>query len=161
MTLSDDPRASRPPRKTPGSTSHYRPPRVSVAADPDFATHRAYGVPAPRRADIEEAFRATRVNPTGELPGPLPIREASAASSRREGFRPTPPDAENAAWPHLQFLGQFLVDRDGIIRWTNVECAREGLAGLGKFPGDEELLAAVRGLLPREDRAKMGDAPLR
>jgi hypothetical protein len=117
-----------------------------VAADPDFATHRAYGVPAPRRADIEQIFRVTRVNPTGELPGPLPIREASAALSRLEGFQPTPTDAENAAWPHLQFLGQFLVDRGGIIRRTNIEGAREGLAELGKFPSDAELVAAVRGL---------------
>jgi peroxiredoxin len=126
----------------------YRPPRVTVAADPDFVTHRAFGVPAPRRADIEEVFRATRVNPSGELPEPLPIREASAALTRLEGFQPTPTDVENAAWPHLQFLGQFLVDRGGIIRWTNIEGAREGLAGLGKFPSDAELAAAVRELAP-------------
>ena len=36
------------------------------------------------------------------------------------------------------------MDREGIIRWTNIECGREGLAGLGKFPTDDELLAAVR-----------------
>jgi hypothetical protein len=33
-----------------------------------------------------------------------------------------------------------------MIRWTNIECAREGLAGLGKFPTDEEVLGAVRAL---------------
>jgi hypothetical protein len=122
-----------------------------VAADPVFATHRLYGVPAPRRADIEEPFRATRMDPSGELPAALPIREASAALSRLEGFELTPTDREDAARPFLQFLGQFLVDREGIIRWTNVECAREGLAGLGKFRTDEELLVAVRAL-PGERR---------
>ena len=45
-----------------------------------------------------------------------------------------------------QFTGQFLVDRDGIVRWSNIECAQEGPAGIDKFPTDEELLAAARAL---------------
>jgi peroxiredoxin len=124
----------------------FRPPRLRVAADPEFVTHRRYGVPAPRRTDIEEAVRTTRVNPTGELPEPLPVRDASAALSRLDAFEPTPTDREDAARPILQFLGQFLVDREGLIRWTNVECAAAGLSGLGQFPADEELLTAVRAL---------------
>jgi peroxiredoxin len=124
----------------------FRPPRLRVAADPEFATHHLYGVPASRRTDIEEAFRTVRVNPTGELPAPLPVREASAALSRLDGFEPTPTDREDVMQPYLQFLGQFLVDVDGIVRWTNIECAREGVAGLGQFPTDQELLAAIRAL---------------
>lgn len=124
----------------------FRPPRMRVGADPAFATHRLYGVPAPRRVDIEEAMQTTRVNPTGELPEPLPVREASAALRRREGFEPTSTDLEDAARPSLQFLGQFLIDREGVIRWTSLECSGESLAGLGTFPTDEELLAAVRSL---------------
>ena len=46
-------------------------------------------------------------------------------------------------WPQLK--GQFLIDRDGIVRWANIECA-EGMAGLGKFPSDEEILTAARAL---------------
>jgi len=49
----------------------------------------------------------------------------------------TSSDRQDAARPFLQFLGQFLLDREGMIRWTNIECAREGLAGLGRFPTDE------------------------
>ncbi len=126
----------------------FRPPKLPVAADPDFVTHRLYGVPGPLRSDIAEAFRTTRINPSGELPAALPVPEASAALSRLEGFEATSTDREDAARPYLQFLGQFLVDREGIIRWTNVECARDGLAGLGQFPTDQELLAAVRALSP-------------
>jgi hypothetical protein len=37
-----------------------------------------------------------------------------------------------------QLSGQFLIDRSGIIRWANIECAREGPAGLGKFPSYED-----------------------
>jgi peroxiredoxin len=121
----------------------FRPPRVPVAADPDFVTHRLYGVPAPRRSDIEAPFSAARVNPTGELPAALPIREASAELSRLDGYERTPRDVEDAAWPYLQLLGQFLVDPGGIIRWVNVENA-QGFAGHGRFPADEELLTAVR-----------------
>ena len=55
-------------------------------------------------------------------------------------------DRKDAARPFLQFLGQLLVEREGMIRWTNIECAREGLAGLGRLPTDAELLAAVRAL---------------
>jgi peroxiredoxin len=124
----------------------FHPPRLPVAADPDFTTHRLYGVPAARRSDIEGPFSATRVNPSGELPEALPIREASTALKRLDGLEPTPTDVGDAAWPYLQFLGQFLVGPDGTIRWANVECAREGLAGLGRFPADEELVAAVRGV---------------
>ncbi|MGH7267082.1 MAG: peroxiredoxin-like family protein [Candidatus Rokuibacteriota bacterium] len=125
----------------------FHPPRMSVAADPEFATHRSYGVPAPWRADIQEVFRATRVNPTGELPESLPIPEASSALSRLDGFAPTPTDREDAARPFLQLLGQFLIDGDGIIRWTNVECAREGLVGLGQFPSEQVLIAAARAVM--------------
>jgi hypothetical protein len=42
--------------------------------------------------------------------------------------------------------GQFLIDRDGIVRWANVECATEGMAGVGKFPSPEEMIAAARAL---------------
>jgi hypothetical protein len=39
-----------------------------------------------------------------------------------------------------------LIDREGIVRWANIECAGEGLAGVGKFPTDAEILTAVRTL---------------
>jgi hypothetical protein len=44
-----------------------------------------------------------------------------------------------------QLKGQFLIDRDGVVRWANIECA-EGLSGMGKFPSREEILAAARNL---------------
>ena len=47
-------------------------------------------------------------------------------------------------WPQVK--GAFLIDRDGIVRWAHIECADEGVAGLGKFPSDEELLAAARAI---------------
>ena len=41
---------------------------------------------------------------------------------------------------------RFLIDRDGIVRWIDIECGRDGLAGIGKFSGEEALQAAVRAL---------------
>jgi hypothetical protein len=42
--------------------------------------------------------------------------------------------------------GQFIIDRGGVVRWTNIECGKEGLSGLGKFPSHDELMAAARGV---------------
>jgi len=38
------------------------------------------------------------------------------------------------------------MDRERIVRWTNIECAWDGLAGVDRMPSDEELLAAARAL---------------
>jgi hypothetical protein len=46
----------------------------------------------------------------------------------------------------IQLMGRFLIDRDGIIRWVDIECAKDGLAGFGKLSSEEELLAAIRAL---------------
>ena len=128
----------------------FHPARVPLAADPELATHRAYGLPSPTvTADLAAGMQSTHVNPSGELPQPLPIPEAAAALDRLDGFEPTEIDRQEArrqSMERAQLCGNFLIDREGIVRWVDVECAREGLAGVGKFPSDEELLAAARAL---------------
>ena len=32
------------------------------------------------------------------------------------------------------------------MRWVNVECARDGIEGIGKLPSEDEVLAAARAL---------------
>lgn len=126
----------------------FRPTRLRLAADPHLATHRAYGLPKPAPTpELMEEIGATRINPTGELPEPLPIPEAAAALAQLDRYAPTETDRMDMdrQWPQLK--GQFLIDREGIVRWANVEAAVEGLAGVGKFPSEDEILAAVRGLL--------------
>ena len=125
----------------------FRPTRLALAADPELITHRSFGLPRPPvTPDLMQAFQAVRVNPTGELPEPLPPPEAIKALDRLHGFEPTETDREDAERQFPQLKGQFLIDRDGIVRWVNVECSQDGLAGLGKFPADEEILAAARAL---------------
>jgi hypothetical protein len=120
----------------------YRPARLALAADPDLTTHRAYGLP---KVELPwEAFQSTRVNPTGELPEPLPVWEAVKALSRAEGFKPTDADRDETQRNWSQSAGEFLIDRDGTVRWAHVEYTSRDLAGIGKFPTDEEILAAAR-----------------
>jgi peroxiredoxin len=124
----------------------YRPTRMRLAADPELVTHRAYGLPKPTPTpEMMEAMGSIKINPTGELPEPLPIPEAAMTLARMDGYANTDTDQAdlNRQWPQLK--GQFLIDRDGIVRWANIECA-EGLAEIGKFPSDEEILTAVRSL---------------
>jgi peroxiredoxin len=125
----------------------YRPTRLPLATDPELITHRSFGLPKPAvTPEFMQALQAVRVNPTGELPEPVPLAEIAAALDRLHGFQRTETDQADLERQYPQLLGQFLVDRNGIVRWVNIECAKEGLAGVGKFPSDEELVAAARAL---------------
>jgi hypothetical protein len=106
----------------------FRPVSCPVGADPDLITHRAYG------------------NLARELQIQVPESQARDAVDRLDGFEVTESEKAEFQRHQIQFTGQFLVDRDGIVRWTNIECARDGLASIDKFPTDEELLAAAQAL---------------
>src|SRR5215813_1023710 len=125
----------------------FRPTRAPLAADPELITHRAYGLPRPPvTPELLAAVGQIRINPTGELPASLPIPEAAEALDKLHGFSPSETDRQDSERQFPQLKGQFLVDRDGIVRWANIETTTEGLAGLGKFPTQDELIAAVRAL---------------
>jgi len=135
---------------------NYRPTRVLLAADPDAATHRVFGLPAieivpdgaatqwPQRATMGQLLRVP-VNPTGELPAPINIFEAMETINKKDGFEPTEADGKIIAAHGTQLAGHFLIDRQGIVRWARVE-APDRIADLAKFPGDDEILAAARAL---------------
>ena len=91
-------------------------------------------------------MRAVRTDVRGELPVPLPMPEAANALDEKDRFEWTPQDEQDSERQLPLLLGQFLLDRDGIIRWANVEGARNGLADMANFPSDEEFLAAARSL---------------
>ena len=127
-----------------------RPSKVAIAADPECSTHRAFGLPAPALdPEAVKAAENVRINPTGELSEPMPLLQAPMALDKVHGYHPTAVDQRDSArqMEHgVQLKGQFLLDRDGVVRWVNIECAGEGLAGFGKFPTDEELLSAASAL---------------
>ena len=135
----------------------YRPARVLLAADPEAATHRLFGVPAGVLVENESEaswtqgtvtmgqMQAALVNPTGELPTAQNVFVAMETLNQRDGFELTEIDQQIAAAHGMQLAGHFLIDRDGIIRWLQIEAA-EGIGALAKFPSDEEIVAAARAL---------------
>jgi hypothetical protein len=126
----------------------FRPPRIRVGCDPDLTTHQAYGVP--NSAVTPELWEAVQVAAVNALRGmghaEMPAPEAYETLSRLDGYTPTDRDMADFERHRAQRTGQFLVDRDGIVRWVNIECAQRGLAGVDEMPSDEELLAAARAL---------------
>ena len=135
----------------------YRPARVLLTADPEAVTHRSFGVPAGVLVENESEASWSRgtvtmgqmqtalINPTGELPTPQNPFEAMATLNQRDGFEATEVDHQIAAAHGLQLGGHFLIDRQGIIRWGQIEAA-ERIGDLSKFPSDEEILTAARSL---------------
>jgi peroxiredoxin len=135
----------------------FRPTRLRLAADPELATHRAFGVPKPAPTpELMRAFETTRINPDGILPEPMPIPEAAATAAKLDGYIENETDRADLErqWPQLK--GQFLIDRDGIVRWVSIECATEGLIGIGKFPSSNEILTAARTVLPQNSTDTAG-----
>ena len=135
----------------------YRPARVLLTADPEAATHRLFGVPEGVLVENESEaswaqgkvtmgqMQAALVNPTGELPEPQNVFVANETLNQRDGFELTEVDKQIAATHAFQLAGHFLLDRNGIVRWLQIEAA-DGPGGLAKFPSDDEIVAAARGL---------------
>lgn len=152
----------------------HRPLRVPLAADPDLVTHRAYGVPMPPHTpEIEQAVERMRVrldevavsptdlseltaavraapkDPTAGVEQPLPVWDFIAAQRRLYPYEMT--ESEQQAWTQWSrkqrlSTGQFLVDRDGVVRWARIQRMTDHPAGLGNYPSDKEFLAALQTL---------------
>ena len=113
----------------------FRPARVLLAADPEAATHRSFGVPAGVLVEDESASlvgpgevhdgpaAGAEINPTGELPAPQNPFAAMETLNKRDGFELTETDKHIAAAHGTQLAGHFLIDREGIIRWQHIEGA--------------------------------------
>jgi peroxiredoxin len=123
----------------------FRPTKLRLAADPGLITHQAYGVPKPTvTPEFMESLSTIEINPHGMFPKPLPIVDAAAAAAKLDGYQENETDHAEMERQFPQLKGQFLIDRAGILRWVNIECAAEGPAGVGKFPTAEDILAAAR-----------------
>lgn len=124
----------------------FRPSKLRLGADPELTTHRAFRVPKPVVGpEMLKEMQSVLINPTGELPAPLPVMEAAATLGKLDGHMNSPVDQADMERQFPQLKARYLIDRDGIVRWASVECAN-GLADVGSFPSDEEILAAVRAL---------------
>ena len=132
----------------------HNPVPVTLAADADTEVHAAYALPKPTvttgpsawpESVTLEQLGTARINPTGELPAALPPLAALEALNTKDKFETTTADEAIIARHAMQLTGHFLVDRDGLIRWSHIEATR-GASEIAAFPTPAELLAAARGL---------------
>jgi peroxiredoxin len=154
----------------------HRPIQVPLAADPERITHRAYGLPMPpMTAEIERIGRTLRVDLQQTAVTAADLAELRTAARAAEHVTETPNTTEGTAeqlplwdfihvqrrlypyamtegeeqeWNRHRTLGtgQFLIDRDGVVRWAKVQGTRQAPAGLGNFASEAELVAAAQTL---------------
>lgn len=130
----------------------YRPlPNLLAAADPERASHRAFGLPNLVFTEDETAWphkvgmknlMAMRVNPTGELKEPLDPMAAAQSLNEKDGYEITEADQQMMATGLGQLVGQFLLDRGGIVRWTFTEVPGGG-SSLWAGPKPDDLMTAA------------------
>jgi hypothetical protein len=77
----------------------------------------------------------------------LPLWEATKALGRLDGFKPTATDIDDGKRTWNQSVGEFLIDRDGIVRWLYMEGATATDYN-AKFSSEEKLLSAAHALPP-------------
>ena len=135
----------------------HRPTPVTLLSDPDCVTHKAFGVPHiefvpddsaktqwPYTATMAQ-FMAARHNPDGMLPAPMQPMESNMAINAQQGFEMQEADNAILATHGTQLAGHFLIDGDGIVRWTQIE-APGSPNELGTMPSAAQILAAVGSL---------------
>lgn len=130
----------------------YHPlPNLLAAADPERASHRAFGLPNlefttdqtdwPRKIGMNVVMSG-RVNPDGELPEPLDPVAAAEALNKKDGYEITEADQQMLATGMGQLVGQFLLDREGVVRWTFTEVPEGGRHMFGA-PSPQEVMSAA------------------
>ena len=113
---------------------------------------RAFKVPRPRvTPQVLEEFQTTRIDPDNELPQPVPGTEILVTLNERDGYEMNASDLDDLqqqwGWDTAaQLTGRYLIDQNGVVRWIDIECSTQGVAGLGKFTDEEGLQAALRAL---------------
>jgi len=130
----------------------YRPiPNLLAAADPDRASHRAFGLPMleftqeesdwPRKVAMSQMM-SMKINVTGELPEPLDPMAAADALNKMDGYEITDADKQMKATGMGQLVREFLLDHEGIIRWSFTEVP-DGGKNLFGGPTPQDLLSAA------------------
>ena len=85
---------------------------------------------------------AIRIYLPGELPEPMDVMAMDEFLNKKEGYEITEADRQMMASGQGQLVGQFLIDREGIVRWNFTEVLEPGLNTF-KAPNPEELVLAA------------------
>jgi hypothetical protein len=78
----------------------------------------------------------------GELPKPMNPSVASEILNAKDGYQMTEADKQMAMTGTGQLFGQFLLDREGVIRWTFTEVPEGGRRMFTRASPDELFSAA-------------------
>jgi len=118
------------------------PPCFPIAAAPDRATHRAYGLPEVLRTpEVRQGTEREAVEVLRELGLQVPPGQAAAVFaagiiSKSDAFEMTPEDEAEGQRP-VQAAGHFLIGRDGLVRWARVDI------GIAPLPPVDELVSML------------------
>ena len=118
----------------------FRQAPIPLGADPDLATHRAYGVPRTSLTpELAHAINEASLAWARELGIPARPEHAYDDVQKFDGYEPSAEDHADFAQHQAQFIGQFLIDSHGIVRWANVQTK----AG-DDLPTAADILTAMR-----------------
>ncbi|SFP81261.1 AhpC/TSA family protein [Mesorhizobium sp. NFR06] len=117
----------------------YHPmPHLLAASDPERTSHRAFGL----REVGMDTVTAIRIDLPGELPEPMDVMAMNEFLNKKEGYEITEADQQMMASGQGQLVGQFLIDREGIVRWSFTEVLEVGLQTF-RAPKPEELISVA------------------
>jgi len=130
----------------------YHPmPNLFAASDPDRISYRAFGLPNleftenetewPRKVGMNVVI-SMQVDMPGELPAPMNRMALAELLNGKDGYEMTAADEEMKATGNGQLFGQFLLDREGIVRWSFTEVPEGGRRMFG-MPSSQELMSAA------------------
>jgi hypothetical protein len=130
----------------------YHPlPNLLAASDPERISHRAFGLPNVEFTESETAWphkvgmdmvASMKINMPNELPGPMGVMAASEYLDKADGYEITEDDRQMIATGYGQLVGEFLLDRDGVVRWCFTEVADDGRQMFG-VPAAQDLMSAA------------------
>ena len=130
----------------------YHPlPNLLAASDPERVSHKAFGLPMLQMTETENdwprkvsrsTMMSTRIDMPGELPAPMDLMAAVEYLDRADGYEFTEDDKQMIATGEGQLVGEFLLDRDGVVRWSFTEVDDGGRHMFGA-PAPREVMSAA------------------
>jgi peroxiredoxin len=129
----------------------YHPiPSMLAASDPERVSHRAFGLPNliftdqetswPRQVNMDQV-KAIKVDQP-YLPGPMDVFSAIEYLDKTDQYEHTDEDQQAMAGGYGQLVGQFLLDRDGVVRWAFTEYPDNG-RHMFDAPTRQEVMSAA------------------
>ena len=130
----------------------YHPlPNLLAASDPERVSHKAFGLPNLQFTEAEndwphkvsmDAVMSMRIDLPGELPEPMNPMAAMEFLDKADGYEVNEDDKRMIATGEGQLVGEFLLDRDGVIRWSFTEVEEAGRHMFG-VPAPREVMSAA------------------